>query len=472
MNLINFRSHYVTFLTILCCASIETFAHSKFYVNLMKTTNFAGENVEHEPAAAPDTVNNHRPPPKLRGSNGANTDRIFRAIWDLPNSCKERFGIELPLSDFGIEFNSNHQGTGGNVINLFYSNELGLYPRYEYAAGSKSTKSTPIPINGGLPQLANITQHLEKSAADIMSTIPDPNFDGVSVIDWEAWRPQWHDNFDTLAVYQQESIAHVKKMHPEWDNATVELVAKLEWTEGAKLFMESTLKLGTTLRPKASWGYYAYPYCFNNKETANMSCTATAVATNNDVMWLFNESSSLYPSIYLRPTHTNQKAYVKSKLEEAFRVRDRSGDPQGVVFSYTRFNYSHTGFFYSLENLNDTILQSAELGVDGVIFWGDNFDDKSAEACSHLQSYIKSALGPTVRMSQEGAESCSKRICSGKGRCVGDILKCGGTRRLPAGARRKGTEEGDRGGNVCTCRCFRGWTGKDCSVPVKEKLNN
>lgn len=151
MNLINFRSHYVTFLTILCFGSIETFAHSKFYVNLMKTTNFAGENAEHEPAAAPDTVNNHRPPPKLRGSNGANTDRIFRAIWDLPNSCKERFGIELPLSDFGIEFNNNHQDTGGNVINLFYSNELGLYPRYEYAAGSKS--KTPIPINGGLPQV-------------------------------------------------------------------------------------------------------------------------------------------------------------------------------------------------------------------------------------------------------------------------------------------------------------------------------
>lgn len=197
-------------------------------------------------------------------------------------------------------------------------------------------------------QLANITQHLEKSAEDIINTIPDPNFDGVSVIDWEAWRPQWHDNFDTLAVYQQESIAHVKKMHPEWDNTTVELVAELEWTQGAKLFMESTLKLGKTLRPNATWGYYAYPYCFNNKETANMSRTASAVATNDDVMWLFNESSALYPSIYLRPTHANQRAYVRSKLEEAFRVRDRSGDPQGVVFSYTRFNYSHTGFFYSL----------------------------------------------------------------------------------------------------------------------------
>ena len=81
------------------------------------------------------------------------------------------------------------------------------------------------------------------------------------------------------------------------------------------------------------------------------------------------------------------------------------------------------------ENLNDTILMSAELGVDGVIFWGDNLDDNSAEACSHLQSYIKSALGPTVMMSQEGAESCSKRICSGKGRCVGDILTCGSSRR-------------------------------------------
>lgn len=34
--------------------------------------------------------------------------------------------------------------------------------------------------------------------------------------------------------------------------------------ESAKLFMEETLKLAKTLRPHAAWGYYHYPYCFNN----------------------------------------------------------------------------------------------------------------------------------------------------------------------------------------------------------------
>ncbi|XP_041461684.1 hyaluronidase-1-like [Lytechinus variegatus] len=342
---------------------------------------------------------------------------------------------------------------------------IGLFPRYEYDPGPSNETQLPVllvPVNGGIPQLANITQHLEKAAEDIMSTIPDPKYNGVAVIDWEAWRPQWKENFDMMRIYQEKSIAHVKELHPEWDTAMVESVAMLEWEEGAKLFMESTLELAKTLRPNTTWGFYIYPLCLIHGDTANMSCTAASMTNNNNIMWLFNGRTALYPSIYLRPFHFYQKLYVRSKLQEALRVRQRSDDPQGVIMSYTRFNYSHTGLFYSLEDLNNTILQSAEFGTNGVILWGNASDVSTAQECTQLRSYIINALGPTVMMSRNGAESCSKRICSGNGRCVGDILTCRSAGR-PRDLMKAGVDQ-DHGENTCSCRCFRGWKGYTCSV--------
>jgi hypothetical protein len=37
---------------------------------------------------------------------------------------------------------------------------------------------------------------------DIDATIPDVNFAGLAIIDWEAWRPLWAWNFDALSIYQ------------------------------------------------------------------------------------------------------------------------------------------------------------------------------------------------------------------------------------------------------------------------------
>nr|XP_054753207.1 hyaluronidase-like [Lytechinus pictus] len=468
MNLIHFQNNCISILTILCWWSLQTLAYSKSDRHWLK--NLHSTSQDSRKSAIPVTIHqpraaiNPRHAPKHHGGKVINSDKIFRAIWNLRNHCGDRFGIELPLSDYGIEFNRNHKCTGGgNVINLFHRNQMGLFPRYEYVPGpGPGNETQPVPVNGGIPQLANITQHLEKAAEDITSIIPDPKFDGVAVIDWEAWRPQWKENFDLLRIYQEKSIAHVKELHPEWDTAMVESVARLEWEQGAKLFMESTLELAKTLRPNTNWGFYMYPLCLIHGDTANMSCTAATVTNNNNVMWLFNERTALYPSIYLRPFHFYQKLWVRSKLQEALRVRQRSDDPQGVIMSYTRFNYSDTGLFYSLEDLNNTILQSAKFGTNGVILWGETLDVSTVEECSQLRSYIINALGPTVVMSRKGAESCSMRICSGNGRCVGDILACRSADR-PRDPMKVGVDQG-HGENTCSCRCFRGWEGDTCSV--------
>jgi len=60
-------------------------------------------------------------------------------------------------------------------------------------------------VNGGLPQNADLHAHLEKARADILAAIPDPDFAGPVVIDYERWRPEWSLNWAARRIYQVES---------------------------------------------------------------------------------------------------------------------------------------------------------------------------------------------------------------------------------------------------------------------------
>ncbi|XP_071491505.1 hyaluronidase-like [Diadema antillarum] len=344
---------------------------------------------------------------------------IFRAFWNVPNFC-EQHDVKLPLQKFKIECNSNGNRSHGDKITVFGHNRVGLYPFID--------SDTLEFINGGLPQLANITAHLEKATVDILNYIPDPNFDGIGMIDWEKWLP--HMILNGTNKYREFSIAHVRNLHPDWDDATITSVATLEWMQGTRLFLESTVKLAMQLRPKALWGFYHYPYCPVIRMDNRTFCDERMVEFNDKLMWMFNETTAMYPSIYIKPSKLHGIDTVIPTLREAFRMRELSSDPKGVVLSYTRFNYTGTSYYFTLEDLNATILTSAEFGTHGVVFWGSVQDDGNRQTCLELRDYIETALGPTLLMARDGAEACSSRVCSGHGRCVGKILSCAGTSRL------------------------------------------
>ncbi|PIO56912.1 hypothetical protein TELCIR_21687, partial [Teladorsagia circumcincta] len=44
-------------------------------------------------------------------------------------------------------------------------------------------------------QKVSLTAHLRKVSWDIKQAIPDPNFDGIAVIDLEEWRPIYEMNW-------------------------------------------------------------------------------------------------------------------------------------------------------------------------------------------------------------------------------------------------------------------------------------
>ncbi len=107
---------------------------------------------------------------------------------------------------------------------------------------------------------------------DIMSRIPDPNYNGLAVIDWEPWRPLWERNWNAKKIYKIKSVELVRRRHPDWSMTDLVLEAKEEFEAAAKAMFVETIKLGKKLRPRALWGFYGFPDCFG-QEKYDFQCT-------------------------------------------------------------------------------------------------------------------------------------------------------------------------------------------------------
>ena len=121
-------------------------------------------------------------------------------------------------------------------------------------------------------QLINLAAHLKKMKKDVIRKIPDPDYNGLAIIDWEGWRPTWDRNFDSKRIYQSRSIELVQEKYPEWSMEEVIEEAKQEFERSARGLMESSIKLARQLRPKGLWGFYGFPDCFGKSET-NYRCS-------------------------------------------------------------------------------------------------------------------------------------------------------------------------------------------------------
>lgn len=268
----------------------------------------------------------------------------FLTVWNAPTAgCLAQHGVDLDLSVFGIVHNQNESFAGDGVA-IFYSEKLGLYP--SYSGGGRA-------VNSGVPQNASLDRHLRAAAEDIRSFIPDRDFPGLAVVDWESWRPVWARNWDSKSVYQEASRTLAKARHPDWPPARVEAAARAEFEDAARKFMEETLKLGQTQRPGGLWGFYGFPNCYNyyNHKGAPYTgeCPEVEARRNDALGWLWNASSALYPDIYLglelRDLHGDVFRYTQHRILEAMRAG--LGPSAPPVFPYARIVYTYTLDFLS-----------------------------------------------------------------------------------------------------------------------------
>ncbi|KAM6248187.1 hyaluronidase-3 isoform 2-T2 [Spheniscus humboldti] len=381
-------------------------------------------------------------------------DQPFTVVWNVPASrCQRRFGVGLPLSDYGIVENQDGRFAGQNIT-IFYKNKFGLYP-YLSQQG--------IPRNGGIPQRVPLGTHLARAARDIRLLLR-PAFRGLAVVDWEEWRPLWAQNWGAKRIYRVASEQWVRDRHGLLPARQRLRLARREFQWAARALMEETLLLGRTLRPGGLWGFYRFPDCFNSNwaKAANYTgqCRPAEVQRNNLLGWLWAASAALYPSIYLPPAlpPALRHRYVHHRLREALRVAAFGANGLLPVVAYSRLSFRRSPRFLELADLVHTIGESAALGAAGLVLWGDVSYSRSAESCASLRHYLMFTLGPYVANVTAAARECSYGQCHGHGRCVrrqphdlGSLLHLGPGTGPPASFR---------------CHCYRGWAGEGCARRV------
>lgn len=244
------------------------------------------------------------------------------------------------MEKYGIIVNRNDRFRCGDRIAILY--DPGDFPAILRNGNELFLR------NGGVPQEGNLTLHLDVFQETVETLIPE-NYDGIGVIDFESWRPIYRQNFGSLQPYKDLSMEIEQNRHPLWNKNRLEQEAIERFEIAGKEYMEETLILAQQLRPNASWGYYAYPYCFNMVPPKNLrkDCPVEVQKENDRIKWLFEISHNLYPSLYLLSENkmsSNQKIQmIQGRIKEAHRVSQY----KAKILPYFWYKYQDTKTFVS-----------------------------------------------------------------------------------------------------------------------------
>ncbi|XP_054985141.1 hyaluronidase PH-20-like [Sorex araneus] len=279
--------------------------------------------------------------------------------------------------------------------------------------------------HGGIPSLGDLYGHLEKSEHDILHLFPEDGL-GLAVIDFDAWRPVWERNRVNRTIYRKKTFDFVKKTNPDISNDIARDVAKEEFEKKAKEFMLKTLQLARKLRPKNYWGFHNYPDCYNYNYLNNPysgSCPESEKNRNNELDWLWKETTALYPTIYLHSTLKNsQKAahFSRNRVNEALRIsKVRNRNNPLPVFVYVRTVYTNDRTqFISETDLVHTIGETLALGASGIVIWGSYRIAQSEVACRNLKNFERETLSPYLINVTLAAKMCQQALCQDRGFCI------------------------------------------------------
>lgn len=403
--------------------------------------------------------------------------------WNAPTEdCAPRHGIHFQLEQFQIVASPNEGFVKQNVT-IFYKDRLGFYPYYE-------TDGTVV--NGGLPQVASLTRYLEKMPEGVQKYIREPGAKGLAIIDWEEWRPLWIRNWDTKDVYRSRSRQLVAQKNPAFPPERVSKVAQQEFEMSARRFMLETLRLAKTLRPNQLWGFYLFPDCYNHDyrntlENYTGRCPDVEVARNEQLKWLWTESTALFPSVYMGPvlrSSPSGRQFVRNRVKEGMRLASAGDGLARPVFVYARPTYTNTLELMTETDLVSTIGESVALGAAGIILWGDSTYASSKASCSSLNDYLRGPLGVYLLNVSTAAELCSQTVCGSQGRCLRrhpdtdaylhlnplthSISSQDGRLKLSG---QLGEAERLRFHMDFQCQCYSGYQGEDCGQtdPLQQK---
>lgn len=273
-------------------------------------------------------------------------------------------------------------------------------------------------LNGGVPQAGNLSAHLANIRETLPLWLPDPDWSGNAVLDFEAWTTVWELNVSPDSStgpktgwhamrYQNYSRLLVEQDHPNWNATRVEAAAKAAFEAAATEWFVRTLEECKQIRPKAKWGFYGLPLGFTRPCSGSgmgMGCgydgpTGATLRQQAEVKQLpiWKASTALYPSIYisdaLRGNASWVRAYIANTIVESVHCAALAADPPLPVYAYGWDHY-HAGVLeLDAADLKATLEVSAANGASGVVWWGSS----SATSNSSYWSWFSAIEGPLVK---------------------------------------------------------------------------
>nr|XP_034826542.1 hyaluronidase A-like [Maniola hyperantus] len=311
----------------------------------------------------------------------------FKVYWNVPTKqCRQRNVTFDNLAKFGIIQNQDDNFEGGRVTIMY---DPGVFPAIFKGDSGKYRYR-----NGGVPQQGNLELHLTAFRESLNKSIPNPNFSGVGVIDFESWRPIFRQQFGTLTPYVDLSMNIERKRHWWWPASWQKMEATKRFEDAARIFMQTTLSIAKQMRPNAIWGYYAYPYCFNIANNAMENCSDLVKGENDKIYWLWAESTALYPSVYssVNLSTSQLAALVRGRITEANRVK-KAGS---LVLPYFWYRYRDGGFMSEVD-LTAVLEALNKTNASGLIMWGSSSDVNTLDKCNELYNYVENTLGPIIK---------------------------------------------------------------------------
>ncbi|CAB3404728.1 unnamed protein product [Caenorhabditis bovis] len=272
-------------------------------------------------------------------------------------------------------------------------------------------------------KLIDLDAHLEITANDIITKIPDENFNGIAIFDIEEFRPMWLLSWGNFQVYKRESIKLVAEKYPWWTQKMIEKLAQQEYDEACKTIFLETLRLGKRLRPNAKWGFYLFPKCNDDVgENSQRDCSKLFQAYNDDLYWLWKETTALFPSIYIYNKHREASWYNfirnTALLKETERVRNVYS-PNSEIHVFSKIEYDPYGRnfadFYSKEDLLASLETAMRLNVDSVVLWSTSTNMR--HRCEFIREFVDETLGPFIRIANRKLDKCRVERCSTHGEC-------------------------------------------------------
>eukprot|EP00038_Savillea_parva_P009491 m.183874 g.183874 ORF g.183874 m.183874 type:complete len:412 (-) comp15961_c0_seq1:238-1473(-) len=391
----------------------------------------------HRAACVPSPLRLSSAHQSLDASAPTCTTPPYRIFWNIGGKNY----TNLDVSAYGFEPGSQTQTGGGCSTPNCQDWSMGLWP---------SISDAGHPINGGIPQNSSLAAHVAKLKETVVTWIPDPNWDGNAVFDFESWTPIWEQNTSPDnwhgKRYQDASIALVKQQHPTWNNTAVEAAAKEAFEKAGLEWFVTTLTTCIALRPKAKWGYYGIPQGYSDPCAAPFSKTEPKCgynfpgmgdvwrAQNDRMMPLYEASTAIFPSVYLppdrSPAYTARNIdYVRGTTLEAMRLATK-GQP---VRPFAWSQYHDQSSMLEPTDLHIDLATPGDAGADSVVLWGA---PESFKIQSKFDAYLNSTLGPMALEIKQQACACSQAMCSGHGECVNASS---------------------------ACQCFEGYTGPNCT---------